>query len=73
MEGNIPWTQRLEFLKGISQAGTLQLKETQGQQSGVLCVTRIIRGRKQCFGVVIVRPVCVLRAASRLTHTKLNY
>jgi hypothetical protein len=31
------------------------------------CVTRTTRGRRQCFNVLIVQPVGVLRAASRLT------
>jgi hypothetical protein len=34
---------------------------------GVLCVTRTIRGRRQCFGVLIVMPLCVMRPASGLT------
>jgi hypothetical protein len=59
-------TQCLDFLKEISQRGFLHLKGSQGQQICVLCVRRTTRGRRKCFGVLIVRSVCVLRVASRL-------
>jgi hypothetical protein len=65
-QDDIPWTaQCVDFLKDISQRGFLQLKGSQGQQRSVLCVART-SGRGQCFGVLIVRLICVLRAASRL-------
>jgi hypothetical protein len=37
-------------------------RRTRGAWSDI----RTITGRRQCFGVLVVRPVCVLRAASRL-------
>jgi hypothetical protein len=39
-----------------------RLLEGQGEQRGMLCVTRI-----QCFGVLTGKLVCGLTAASRLT------
>jgi hypothetical protein len=50
----------LDFLKGISQRGFLQLRGSQYQKK------RYAVGR-QYFGAMIVRPMYVLRAASRLT------
>jgi hypothetical protein len=38
----------------------------------VLCVIITTRGRRQCFGVLIVRPVCV-EGCFQTYHTKLNY
>lgn len=67
-QGDIPQTiQCLDFLKDIWQRGFLQLKGSQGQQRGVLFVARTKRGRRQCSGGLIVRPVCMLRVASRHT------
>jgi hypothetical protein len=55
------------LLEDISQRGLLQLKGSQGQQRGALCVTRTTIGRRQFSVGLIVRPVWVLRAVSRLT------
>jgi hypothetical protein len=72
-QGDIPQTTECkEFLKDISQIGILQLKGSQGQQRGVLCVTRTARERRECSGVVNVRLVCMLRVASSLTTQSSN-
>jgi hypothetical protein len=62
MDNTVPRLLERHFHRGF-----LQLRGSQYQQRGVLCVTRTTRGRRRCSGVLIVRPVCVLRAASRLT------
>jgi hypothetical protein len=73
-QGDIPQiTQCLGFLKDISQRGFLQMKGSQDQQRGVLCVTK----KKQEEGDMFWCPDCeaglCVEGCFKTCHTKLSY
>jgi hypothetical protein len=71
-QGDVTWTaQCLDFLKGISQRGLLQLRGSQGQQRGIVCC----KNNKE--ETVFWYPDCevglYVEGCFKTYHTKLNY
>jgi len=54
-----------DFLKDIFQKEYHRQKKSPGQQEGVLCVTKRIEGRRQCFYAPNVKQPYVLKNVSK--------